>query len=393
MPSFNGMTIAFAALVASLGLTPSALFSGTKAQSAEPTAARQDGMPHSAVVARNFAVESPRAAERPSWTLKLPANRPPAKEGHAMAACEDGKVVMFGGNGGAGLLNDTWVWDGTDWTQMAPPVSPEPRAYHAMACSRYLGGVVLFGGLSLTNGALGDTWIWNGTQWNLAAPSKSPPARYWHAMAYHSGYDAVILFGGTGGGNYYNDTWIWDRGDWRAAATSSLATPSKRYSHTMTFDSVRGRVVLFGGGNNDTWLLLPNLADWIEESPANPPPSKGGYAMAFDEVRKEVVMFGGYDRKGWFPGTWIWNGLNWTIEFPARAPSTTRDRHALAYDRANQAIVLFGGLDDQSLPLNDTWVRESIIKHTIAGRITASGVGLAGVTVTLSGSGSGSVGN
>ena len=34
-------------------------------------------------------------------------------------------VVLFGGNSvSLGDLNDTWIWDGTNWTNVAPSVSP-----------------------------------------------------------------------------------------------------------------------------------------------------------------------------------------------------------------------------------------------------------------------------
>jgi hypothetical protein len=31
-----------------------------------------------------------------------------------------GTVVMFGGDGLNGALNDTWTWNGSDWTQQTP---------------------------------------------------------------------------------------------------------------------------------------------------------------------------------------------------------------------------------------------------------------------------------
>ena len=35
---------------------------------------------------------------------------------HAMATLGD-KVVLFGGRASAGIVNDTWEWDGQTWTQ------------------------------------------------------------------------------------------------------------------------------------------------------------------------------------------------------------------------------------------------------------------------------------
>ena len=45
-------------------------------------------------------------------------------------------LVLFGGTFGGTLstnFNDTWVWDGTNWTQKSPITSPPGRFWHAMA--------------------------------------------------------------------------------------------------------------------------------------------------------------------------------------------------------------------------------------------------------------------
>src|SRR5947208_1517520 len=56
-------------------------------------------------------------------------NMPPARAGMGMAY-DAGReeVVLFGGAGADGThLGDTWVWDGTTWTQLFPATSPSAR--------------------------------------------------------------------------------------------------------------------------------------------------------------------------------------------------------------------------------------------------------------------------
>jgi hypothetical protein len=44
-----------------------------------------------------------------------------------------GQVVLFGGYDGSGYLNDTWVWDGTNWVQKFPATVPRlARARHGL---------------------------------------------------------------------------------------------------------------------------------------------------------------------------------------------------------------------------------------------------------------------
>ena len=39
-----------------------------------------------------------------------------------------GQVVLFGGqDANLNALNDTWVWDGTNWTQKFPQTIPPAR--------------------------------------------------------------------------------------------------------------------------------------------------------------------------------------------------------------------------------------------------------------------------
>jgi len=67
-----------------------------------------------------------------------------------------GQVVLFGGLSSTfELLNDTLVWDGTNWSQDSPQSSPAPRSKLAMAYDSAASQVLLSGGQGAT--VLGDT--------------------------------------------------------------------------------------------------------------------------------------------------------------------------------------------------------------------------------------------
>jgi hypothetical protein len=67
------------------------------------------------------------------------------------------------------------------------------------------------------------------------------------------------MFGGLVASTYFNDTWEYDGVNWTQVTTAS--SPSARGSHVTAYDSVRGKVIIFGGhfysgGHNylnDTW--------------------------------------------------------------------------------------------------------------------------------------------
>jgi Galactose oxidase, central domain len=221
--------------------------------------------------------------------------------------------------------------------------------------------IVLFGGSSgLFGGAccdLNDTWIWNGTNWTQVFPPVSPPARRFDGdgMAYDPATKKVVLFGGNTQGNttYLGDTWTWDGVAQTWTQMFPATSPSARAGHGMATDAA-GNVVVFGGTDSaskanlaDTWVW--NGTTWQQQVPVTSPPARSGHAMAFDPDLNEVILFGGY----LLSDTWTWDGSNWTQVFPSTVPP---DRYSFGmnYDGAAHAVVIFGGFSYSPIR-PDTW--------------------------------------
>jgi hypothetical protein len=168
------------------------------------------------------------------------------------------KVVLFGGSNRQGNLNDTWEWDGVSWTQRFPTNSPSPRWSASLTWDAARSRVVLFGGGG-TQGYLGDTWEWDGTNWTAMTnfSSLEPARRAGASLAYDPSRRRVVLFGGIGYGTglVVNDTLEWDGRVWTKRPLTR--SPPARSFGAMAYDQVRGRMTLFGGGDDSTWLLLP----------------------------------------------------------------------------------------------------------------------------------------
>ena len=96
-----------------------------------------------------------------SWSQLLPLNRPGLRSGHTMAYdSARGRVVMFGA--WPSLSNATWEYaiapgHGTMWTQVTTTNSPLGRHGSAMVYDSARARVVMFGG-SGAGGFLDDTW-------------------------------------------------------------------------------------------------------------------------------------------------------------------------------------------------------------------------------------------
>jgi hypothetical protein len=242
----------------------------------------------------------------------------------------------------------------------------------AMAFDTRRARVVLFGGIAgnytLANQDHADTWEWDGRLWIQRSPATRPPARSSHAMAYDVARGKVVLFGGMqNNAGFLGDTWEWDGIDW--TRMSPAPQPPPRAEHAMVYDFFRGRVVLFGGGMRsgyaDTWEW-DGIA-WVQRSPSSKPPARTRHSMAYDFVRARVVMFGGWYITGWpngtitsvFADTWEFDGSTWSLRGSAGTAPKARVSAAMSYDMARSRVVLFGG-DARAIPtgstyLSDTW--------------------------------------
>lgn len=223
-----------------------------------------------------------------------------------------GNMVLFGGTRTThGVLNDTWTWNGSNWTEQWPETSPSPRKGASMTYDAATGNLVLFGGASRTNVEFGDTWIWNGSNWVEQSPGTSCPVRVDASMAYDPAIGRVVLFGGVGnqsGSLILGDTWTWNGSNWTKQATTT--SPSARYLSSMAYDQVTGEMVLFGGYSrtegflSDTWTWKGT--NWIKVSPATHPSVRWEASMAYDTATGSILLFGGNGGFGTYNDSWSW---------------------------------------------------------------------------------------
>jgi Kelch motif protein len=102
-----------------------------------------------------------------TWANVTPSTGNPGGRVNASMAYDAGlnqPVLFGGGNNSVPFLGDTWAWDGTTsaWTQLAvsPAVSPPARFGAGMAYDPASSQLVLFGGWG-NSGFLDDTWTYS----------------------------------------------------------------------------------------------------------------------------------------------------------------------------------------------------------------------------------------
>jgi hypothetical protein len=308
-----------------------------------------------------------------NWTM-LSSGYPVSRAGYAMVyEINHDKIVLFGGNEDYSLLNDTWTFDLNthNWTNMNPSNAPSARQHFAMTYDSTDDELILFGGED-GNQILNDTWAYNITtnNWTNMNPSSAPAGRKYHAMAYNGKNGEVVLFGGYGAGDiYYNDTWTYSYSSNKWGDQKPLSAPLARGDHAMVCDNESGVIVLFGGENssnnyfNDT--LVYNLTSniWLKMNPPVTPLGRCGHAMTYDSANDRILLFGGKEKNKAFGDTWTYDLRTdaWTNESPLISPPSRSD-FDIVHDTAHNYSILFGGWDGQ-YSLNDAWTYDLNINN------------------------------
>jgi len=256
-----------------------------------------------------------------------------------------------------------------NWAQTAAQ-GPSGRESSYMDYDSTRHRTVLFGGAfqgTTSNTFFSDTWEYDGSAWTQIPTASTPPAGALGQMVFDAARGVSVLFGGGDNASFLAPiTWEWNGTTWTPRFTTHR--PPVRIWFGMTYDSTRHVVVLFGGdgvdagGNhtllNDTWEYDGN--DWRQVLTAHSPSGRYGHALAYDSGRGKTVLFAGHDdTTGRLDDTWEYNGTDWTQVAATNSPAA-RFWHSMAYVAALGKVVVFGGdyfVPSVTLgPNNETWL-------------------------------------
>ncbi|HLQ39032.1 MAG TPA: hypothetical protein VK348_14575, partial [Planctomycetota bacterium] len=179
-----------------------------------------------------------------NWQQQQPATVPPSRQEHALAFdLVRGRTVLFGGARFGPNFDDTWEWDGRDWTRVLTVNAPAGRYAFAMAYDVLHQRTVLHGGSAASSQGLpitlDDTWAYDGRNWSQLVVANSPGGRMRHTMAHDLAHDTIVVFSGE------------ERGDtWRlfpvAAACLRSGTGCAGSAGVPSLDAARGNLPILG---------------------------------------------------------------------------------------------------------------------------------------------------
>jgi hypothetical protein len=209
-------------------------------------------------------------------------------------------------------LNDTWTWDGSNWTKLETAHAPAIRAFRGdfggIAADDSHHDLLLVSWPTGSERSNVETWTLRDGDWHQLHPAHPPAPYEFSGPAYDTASGHLIL---QQQGERLGATYWWDGTDWQFFDLS-VKTPHS-YGQLVSVGK-RGLLLIWSGNvyswNGKTWSgpgVLPSLVSL----PLHP---REGWTASFDERTGDLILFGG--RAG--PGgpdllgdTVRWDGSAW----------------------------------------------------------------------------------
>ncbi len=148
--------------------------------------------------------------------------------------------------------------------------------------------------------------------WIQLAPTGGPPSprEVRSDSVFDPATNQLINFGGRSGSTNLNDVWSLTLGtspQWTPVTTIG-GPPAPRVRHTVVYDAVNSRMIIFGGGlgssspcANDVWVLsnangVNGTPTWTQLSPTGGRPApRLVHTAVYDPTSNSMIIFGGND--------------------------------------------------------------------------------------------------
>ncbi|KAG9444502.1 hypothetical protein H6P81_015842 [Aristolochia fimbriata] len=267
-------------------------------------------------------------AAHPEWRRVTVTSSPPGRWGHTLSCINGSWLVVFGGCGRQGLLNDVFVLDldarQPAWKEVTGVGPPLPRSWHS-SCTVDGSKLVVSGGCTDAGVLLSDTFCLDLSMekpmWREIPSSWIPPSRLGHTMSVYK-KTKILMFGGLVKSGPLRlrscDAYTIDLEDddpqWRqlgcnaypAVGSQRETTPPPRLDH-VAVSMPCGRIIIFGGSiaglHSPSQLFIVDPSEekptWrILNVPGQPPKFAWGHSTCVVGGTR-VLVLGGHTGEEW----------------------------------------------------------------------------------------------
>ncbi|KAL5699178.1 adenosine kinase [Ranunculus cassubicifolius] len=267
-------------------------------------------------------------SSNPEWRHFKVSSSPPGRWGHTLSCVNGSSLVVFGGCGRQGLLNDVFVLDldakHPTWREISGLAPPLPRSWHS-SCTMDGTKLIVSGGCADSGVLLSDTFLLDLTMekpiWTEIPVAWSPPSRLGHTLTVYGG-QKILMFGGLAKSGPLrlrsSDVFTMDLSEdepcWRCVTGSGMpgagnpagVAPPPRLDH-VAVSLPGGRILIFGGSvaglHSASQLYLLDPTDekptWrILNVPGHPPRFAWGHSTCVVGGTRAIVL-GGQTGEEW----------------------------------------------------------------------------------------------
>lgn len=268
------------------------------------------------------------SSTEPEWRHVNVSSPPPGRWGHTVSCLNDSWLVVFGGCGRQGLLNDVFILDldakNPTWREISGVAPPLPRSWHS-SCTLDGTMLVVSGGCTDSGVLLSDTFTLDVTVdkpvWREIPVAWKPPSRLGHTLSVYDGRK-ILMFGGLAKSGPLrlrsSDVYTMDLSEeepcWRCITGSGMPGagnpagigPPPRLDH-VAVSLPGGRILIFGGSvaglhsASQLFLLDPTEENptWrIMNVPGRPPRFAWGHSTCVVGGSRAIVL-GGQTGEEW----------------------------------------------------------------------------------------------
>nr|AML79245.1 putative LOV domain-containing protein [Rhododendron tomentosum] len=265
-------------------------------------------------------------SKNPEWRRVSVESSPPGRWGHTLSCLNGSWLVVFGGCGRQGLLNDVFVLDldakQPTWKEVSGGTPPLPRSWHS-SCTIEGSKLVVSGGCTDAGVLLSDTYLLDlmteKPMWREIPTPWAP--RLGHSLSVY-GRTKVLMFGGLAksghlrlrSGEAYTIDLEDEKPQWKQLECGAFTglggqnavVPPPRLDH-VAVSMPCGRVIIFGGSiaglHSPSQLFLLDPAEekpsWrILNVPGQPPKFAWGHSTCVVGGTR-VLVLGGHNGEEW----------------------------------------------------------------------------------------------
>ncbi|KAK9076825.1 hypothetical protein SSX86_005159 [Deinandra increscens subsp. villosa] len=267
-------------------------------------------------------------SSKPEWQHVKVGSPPPGRWGHTLSCVNGSNLVVFGGCGTQGLLNDVFLLDldakHPTWREISGLAPPLPRSWHS-SCTLDGTKLIVSGGCADSGVLLSDTFLLDLSMekpiWREIPVTWTPPSRLGHTLSVYGGRK-ILMFGGLAKSGPLrfrsSDVFTMDLSEdepcWRSVTGSGMPGagnpggigPPPRLDH-VAVSLPGGRILVFGGSvaglHSASQLYILDPAEekptWrILKVPGRPPQFAWGHSTCVVGGTRAIVL-GGQTGEEW----------------------------------------------------------------------------------------------